>query len=228
MKKTKNRLSVLEVLGSYVDGCPPPHPANRIRIAMDNECSKQHIHKTLNDLLVGGFVVVSRKKQHGYDGKLPYWLNFYELAESVIAEFEVKHIETSEAKAKAEAERIKVSDSEAKAEDKRIKASEAIEAKAEAKRIKELKSAVETFCTTTDKAIKAHEKIFTRVINSSMASRKRMSKRLTTADVEKLITEARSKMQSTHPDKSLHFNDEFIRLRKMVTEIRALTNLVKT
>ena len=218
MKKTKNRLSVLEVLSSYIDGRPPPHPANRIRLAMSVECSKQHIHKTLNDLLAGGFVIVSREKQSGYDGKLPYWLNFYQLAESVKAKAETELDPAELAALEAmvvELERIETIEGYKVA----IKATGIVNA--EVNRIKRLKKGVRLFCKTTNEAIEHHKSINWKGCLDTLLPHA-LSWRFTTSDVANLIKETEIRIEVTSPDKSPHFNSE---LESILGKLRTLTDL---
>jgi hypothetical protein len=78
MKMTKNRLLILEILSFDIAGDLPPHSASSIHYALGEAVSKQHIHKTLSDLLLSGLIVVSRQKQEGYAGRLPYWERSYQ------------------------------------------------------------------------------------------------------------------------------------------------------
>jgi hypothetical protein len=215
MKKTKNRLEVLEVLGSHIDGCPPPHPASRIRLAMNVECSKQHIHKTLNDLLAGGFIIVSREKQRGYDGKLPYWLSFYQLAESIKAESETE-LDAAELDAMlVELERIEAIEDYKAA----TKAAEIVNA--EVNRIKRLKKGVRLFCKTTNEAIDKHNSIYWKGSLDRIYPHV-LSWRFKREDVTNLIRETEIRIEVTSPDKSPHFN---AKLENILVKLRALTDL---
>ncbi len=88
MKMTKNRVLILEVLDSYLPDCGgnPPHSVSSILHELEgrgNKLTKQHVHKTVSDLWLGGYLVAIRKKHDPLGNGLPYWENRYQLSSRV-------------------------------------------------------------------------------------------------------------------------------------------------
>lgn len=87
LKMTKNRLKILEILGSEIDDCGgyPPYPTSSVIYeleAMGIKVSKQHVHKTLRDLWQAGLIVANREK-NTYVNNLPQWERLFQLSVDV-------------------------------------------------------------------------------------------------------------------------------------------------
>lgn len=96
---TFNRRLILSVLAEGIDDKPPPHSASSIGYSLGNafnykwDCglypgmstlpNKRQIHRTLKELWGGGFIVGTRIKVDGYNGRLAYWEIEYQLSSEV-------------------------------------------------------------------------------------------------------------------------------------------------
>jgi hypothetical protein len=95
MKTTANRKLILQLLSDHIDGDPPPHSASSIMYALENGVKygwieglksvprKEQLYRTLRDLLAAGLIAVKKQKDEPIDNGLPYWCNYYQLANEV-------------------------------------------------------------------------------------------------------------------------------------------------